>query len=73
MSTAERFSPVPKDLDEVKELLSKLSIEDLRAFCFTFGLSQDGRKPNLIELLTCMKYYTGKQNSCANVIKRDHN
>ena len=48
-ATAEEILLDPKDLDEVKELLSKLSIHNLRAFCFTFGLSQDGAKPKLIE------------------------
>ena len=54
----------------MKELLSKLSIHNLRVFCFTLGLSQDGAKPKLIELL--MKYYTGKETSSANVIIRVH-
>ena len=47
--------PIPKDF---KELVNKLSIEDLRTFCFTFGLSQDGTKANLKERL--LEYYQEK-------------
>ena len=42
----EAFS-VPRNLDEAKELIDKLKIEDLRTFCFTFGFSQEGTKANL--------------------------
>ena len=69
MSTAKEILLVPKDFDEVKEI--RLSIHDLGAFCFTFGLSQNVMKPNLIELFK--KYYPGKQTSCANAIIRVHN
>lgn len=55
---AEEILLVPKNLDEAKELVNKLSIENLMAFCFTFGLSQDGTKENLKERL--MEYYKGK-------------
>lgn len=41
MSTAEDMLQVPKNLDEAKELVNKLSIEHLWAFCFTFGSLQD--------------------------------
>ena len=61
MSTEEEMLLVPKDLDEAKELMNKLSIEDFRAFCFTFGLSQNGTKPNLKEIL--IEYFAGKINS----------
>ena len=47
-----------KNLDEAKELVNKLSIEDLRTFCFTFGLTQDGTKASLKERL--FEYYKGK-------------
>ena len=42
---------VPQNLDEAETLVNKLTIEDLRAFCFTFGLSQDGTKASLKERL----------------------
>lgn len=38
---AEDTLQVPKNLDEAKELVNKLSIEHLWAFCFTFGSLQD--------------------------------
>jgi len=40
---------IPKNFIEAKELVNKLSIEDLRTFCFTFGLAQDGSKASLQE------------------------
>ena len=42
---------VPQNLDEAETLVNKLTIENLRAFCFTFGLSQDGTKASLKERL----------------------
>ena len=42
---------IPKNLIEAKELANKLSIEDLRTFCFTFALAQDGSKASLKERL----------------------
>lgn len=39
-------------------MVNKLGIEDLKTFCFTFGLSQDGTKANLKERL--LEYYKGK-------------
>ena len=39
---------IPKDLNEVKELLNK-SIDDMKTLCFTFGLPQDGTKGSLKE------------------------
>lgn len=59
MSSPEEILIVPKDLDEAKELVNKSSIEDLRVFCFTFGLTQDGTKTKLKERL--MEHYTGKR------------
>ena len=41
MSTADDMLQVPKNLDEAKELVDKLSVEQLRAFCFMLGLLQD--------------------------------
>ena len=49
---------VPKNLTEAKELVNKLSIEDLRTFCFTFALGQDGSKASLKERL--LEYYRGQ-------------
>ena len=47
---------VPKNLTEAKELVNKLNIEDLRTFCFTFALGQDGSKAGLKErLLECYR------------------
>ena len=57
MANAEEVLLIPKNLDEAKELVNKLSIEDLR-FCFTFGLTQDGTKASLKERL--FEYYKGK-------------
>ena len=55
MEISKEAIPVLRNLDEAKELIDKLSIEDLRNFCFTFGLSQEGTKANLKERL--MWYY----------------
>ena len=49
---------MPQNLDEAETLVNKLTIEDFRAFCFTFGLSQDGTKASLKERL--MEYYEEK-------------
>ena len=49
---------IPQDFNEAKELITKLSIEDLKTFCFTLGLPQNGTKANLKERL--LKYYKGK-------------
>ena len=49
---------VPKNLTEAKELVNKLSIEDLRTFCSTFALGQDGSKSSLKERL--LEYYRGQ-------------
>ena len=46
---------VPQNLDEAETLVNKLTIEDLRTFCFTFGLSQDGTTTSLKEQL--IEYY----------------
>ena len=40
---------IPKNFIEAKELVNKLSIEDLRTFCLTFALAQDGSKASLKE------------------------
>ena len=53
----EQFA-IPKNFIEVKELVNKLSIEDLRMFCFTFGLGQDGSKASVKERL--LEYYRGQ-------------
>ena len=58
MANAEEVLLIPKNLDEAKELVNKLSIEDLRTFCLTFGLTQDGTKASLKERL--FEYYKGK-------------
>ena len=58
MKNVEEELLIPKDLNEAKELVNKLSIEDLKTFCFTFGLSQDGTKASLKERL--LEYYKGK-------------
>ena len=57
-SATEQAFLVPQNLDEAETLVNKLTIEDLRAFCFTFGLSQDGTKASLKERL--MEYYEEK-------------
>ena len=44
MIAPEQAFLVLQNLDEVETLVNKLTIGDLRAFCFTFGLSQDGTK-----------------------------
>ena len=49
---------VPENLKEVKELVNKLSIEDLRTLCFAFALGQDGSKASLKERL--LEYYRGQ-------------
>ena len=49
---------VTQNLDQAETLVNKLTIEDLRAFCFTLGLSQDGIKASLKERL--MEYYEEK-------------
>ena len=38
---------VPKNLTEAKELVNKLGINDLRTFCFTFALGQEGLKASV--------------------------
>ena len=58
MASAEETLLIPKDLNDAKELVNKLGIEDLKTFCFTFGLPQDGTKANLKERL--LEYYKGK-------------
>ena len=58
MIAPEQAFLVPHNLDEVETLVNKLTIEDLRAFCFTFGLSQDTTKASLKERL--MEYYKEK-------------
>ena len=58
MIATEQAFLVPQNLDEAETLVNKLTIEDLRAFCFTFGLSQDGTKASLKERL--MEYYEEK-------------
>ena len=55
MANLKESFPVPRNLDEAKELIDKLGIEDLRTFCLTFGLSQEETKANLKERL--MRYY----------------
>lgn len=49
---------IPRNIQEAKELVNKLSIEDLRSFCFTFGLIQDVTKASLKERL--IEFYQGK-------------
>ena len=44
MATAEETLLVLQNYGEAEELVNKLTIEDLRAFCYTFGLLQDGTK-----------------------------
>ena len=65
---------VPQNLDQAETLVNKLTIEDLRAFCFTFGLSQDGRKASLKERL--MEYYEEKFKSSSGcpvpMLRRSH-
>ena len=58
MIATEQAFLVPQNLDEAETLVNKLTIEDLRAFCFRFGLSQDGTKASLKERL--MEYYEEK-------------
>ena len=55
MENVEEVLLIPKDLNKAKELVNKLSIEDLKTFCFTFGLPQDGTKTSLKERL--LEYY----------------
>ena len=40
---------IPKDYEEAKQLVNKLGIDDLRFFCSTFGVSQDGNKQQLLQ------------------------
>ena len=49
---------IPRNFIQEKELVHKLSIEDLGTFCFTFGLAQDGSKASLKERL--LEYYGGQ-------------
>ena len=58
MASAEETLLIRKDLKEAKELVNKLGIKDLKTFCFTFGLPQDGTTANLKERL--LEYYKGK-------------
>ena len=58
MIATEQAFLVPPNLDEAETLVNKLTIEDFRAFCFTFGLLQDGTKASLKERL--MEYYEEK-------------
>ena len=44
MATAEETLLLPQNYGEAVGLLKKLTIEDLRAFCYTSGLQQDGGK-----------------------------
>ena len=55
MIAPEQAFLVPQNLDEVERLVNKLTIEDLRAVCFTFGFLQDATKASLKERL--MEYY----------------
>ena len=52
---------IPKNLIEAKELVNKLSIDDLRTVCSTFALAQDGSKASLKEQL--LEYYRGQFSS----------
>ena len=58
---AEEEFVIPKNFIEATELVNKLSIEDLRMFCFTFALAQDGLKARLKERL--LEYYRGQFSS----------
>ena len=58
MIAPEQAFLVLQNLDEAETLVNKLTIEDLRAFSFTFGLSQGGTKASLKEQL--MEYYEEK-------------
>ena len=49
---------IPKNLTVSKESVNKLSIEDLRMICFTFGLAQDRSKSSLKKRL--LKYHRGQ-------------
>ena len=44
MATAEETLLIPQNYGEAEELVNKLTIEDLRAFCYTFGLLQEEKK-----------------------------
>ena len=52
---------IPKNLIKAKELVNKFSIEDLRIFCSTFALAQDGSKARLKERL--LEYFRGQLSS----------
>ena len=58
MATAEETLLVPQNYGEAEELVNKLTIEDLRAFCYTFGLPQDGTKASLKGRL--LEHYKGQ-------------
>ena len=58
MIALEQAFLVAQNLDEAETIVNKLTIEDLRAFCFTSGPSQDGIKASLKERL--MEYYEDK-------------
>ena len=58
MATAEETLLVPQNYGEAEELVNKLTIEDLRAFCYTFGLLQDGTKASLKGRL--LEHYKGQ-------------
>ena len=49
MIAPEQAFLVPQNLYEAETLVNKLTIEDLRAVCFTFGLLQDGTKASFKE------------------------
>ena len=58
MATAEETLLVLQNYGEAEELVNKLTIEDLRAFCYTFGLLQDGTKASLKGRL--LEHYKGQ-------------
>ena len=58
MASAEETLLVPQNYGEAEELVNKLTIEDLRAFCYTFGLPQDGTKASLKGRL--LEHYKGQ-------------
>ena len=47
MATAEETLLVPQNYVEAEELVNKLTIDDLGALCYPFGLLQDRTKASL--------------------------
>ena len=58
MATTEETLLVPQNYGEAEELVKKVAVEDLRAFCYTVGLPQNGTKASLKGRL--LEHYKGQ-------------